>query len=523
MKFVLVAALLVLSFPAAAQEVVNDADGFFVCDERHPRCSTPDPATYPYHQFGNQNVGDYVGVSDVLEPGPSLAHYQTFLAELISRRADTNAVAFWADAASVVDRGRVWGGFLSARSGFSIPGADSQLIGLEIDVLNGGLPGVYPNASKVGLQIVGFGNPNTNAIEIATETASAAFQNIINIQPNSVAREGAVIGMAPQVARRGIDFQGSSFSDAAFLVSANQRFVFRSPGLGDAAIWRDDIYNGYLVLQAGPPGLRIVNSENNTNLMIVQSDGDVITRYGSLSSVFSRLARLEQATGLHTGDSIVGQAASPRVAAGIPSFATAEVGEAATAVGDGVEAAGARSVAVGAGSAALASRSTAVGADARSGGAGSVALGAGSSDDGEENVVAVGSASQTRRITHVGAGTIDTDAANLGQVHSAMSRAIASANAYADTRFNQLSYDLRQVRRDAEGATASAMALAGIPQAFEASQGMIGMGVGTWQGESAFAVGASKASDDGRLVFKVGGTYNSRGQGGANGGVGLAF
>jgi len=138
-------------------------------------------------------------------------------------------------------------------------------------------------------------------------------------------------------------------------------------------------------------------------------------------------------------------------------------------------------------------------------------------------VVSLGSASQTRRLTNVAAGINAGDAVNLGQLNSSMSQALAASQSYTDGRFAELSYDLNQVRHDTEGATASAMALAGIPQTFERGKGMIGMGVGTWQGESAVAVGISKATDDGRFVLKAGATYNSRSQGGANAGVGWSF
>lgn len=527
--------------PAGAQVVESNPYGVFICDPLHPRCQWADQSTYPYHQFAGQHVGQYSGISDVLEPGPALPHYQTYIVELISQRADTNAVAFWADAMSVVDKGRVWGGFISARSEFKTAGADSQLIGLEIDVLNAGLPGVYPNASKVGLQIVGFGNPNTNAIEIAVDGPRAAFQNIINIQPNALAADGAVIGMTPQNAGRGIDFYGSHFADAAFLVSANQKFVFRSAGLGDASIYRDEFSNGYLVLQAGPPGLRITNSENSTNLLIVQADGDLITKYGTLSSVYSRLTSLEQKVGgTQTSAAVSQTAASVQKNAVVAAVALASSdasatndtagagaatasGDNSTAVGAGARASGTQSLAVGNGSAATAAQSTAVGNGAQSTGQNSVAIGANSTDGGERNVVSVGSSASTRRITNVSAGVNLTDAVNLGQLNNSMGQAIASANAYTDKRINQLNYDLKEVGRNAEGATASAMALAAIPQSFERGQGMFGVGVGTWQGESALAVGVSKATDDGRFVLKAGATYNSRGQGGANGGVGIAF
>ena len=118
----------------------------------------------------------------------------------------------------------------------------------------------------------------------------------------------------------------------------------------------------------------------------------------------------------------------------------------------------------------------------------------------------------------------------MGQLNSSMSQAVSTSQAYTDQRIADLSYDLSNVREDlhtirhdAEGATASAMALAGIPQTFERGRGMIGMGVGTWQGESAIALGVSKATDDGQFVLKAGATYNSRSQGGANAGVGFAF
>ena len=39
---------------------------------------------------------------------------------------------------------------------------------------------------------------------------------------------------------------------------------------------------------------------------------------------------------------------------------------------------------------------------------------------------------------------------------------------------------------------------------------MLGVGAGTFRNESALAVGYSRASDNGKLLFKVGGTASSR-------------
>jgi autotransporter adhesin len=195
----------------------------------------------------------------------------------------------------------------------------------------------------------------------------------------------------------------------------------------------------------------------------------------------------------------------------------------ASAGGNGAVASGAQSLATGNNSRATGAGSTAVGYGSTSSGTSSVALGDGSDDGGEANVVSVGSAAQTRRVTNVAAGLSTTDAVNVGQLNSAMTRTLTSANAYTDQRISALSFDIREVRRDSEGATASAMALAAVPQPVTPGGRMVGLGVGTWQGESAVAFGASAATDNGRFIVRAGATYNSRGQGGANAGVGFGF
>ena len=86
-----------------------------------------------------------------------------------------------------------------------------------------------------------------------------------------------------------------------------------------------------------------------------------------------------------------------------------------------------------------------------------------------------------------------------------------------------MAFDLGRARRDAEGGTAAAMAVASLPQAYGPGMGMAGVAMGTWQGESAVAFGFSKATAGGRVVVKASGTYNTRGKGGAAVGMGFAF
>lgn len=115
---------------------------------------------------------------------------------------------------------RVWGSFFNVTN---LDGKenDAQIIGSEIDVTNNSADGVYPNASKVGLQIVSLGSKlSTNAIEIL-----AAGEN--------------------------------------------------TGWVRSASIYGDDINNGYLVLQNGKSGLRIVNNANNENILIINDDGSI--------------------------------------------------------------------------------------------------------------------------------------------------------------------------------------------------------------------------------------------------------
>lgn len=112
---------------------------------------------------------------------------------------------------------------------------------------------------------------------------------------------------------------------------------------------------------------------------------------------------------------------------------------------------------------------------------------------------------------------------NLGQLASATAGAVEQANAYTDGRIRALSFDLGRVRKDASAAAAGAMALAGMPQPYEAGRGMLSMGAGTVQGQQAIAFGFAKAFSDEHTVMKVGATYNTRGKVGANLGVGYQF
>ncbi len=124
---------------------------------------------------------------------------------------------------------------------------------------------------------------------------------------------------------------------------------------------------------------------------------------------------------------------------------------------------------------------------------------------------------------NVAAGTSATDAVNVAQLGSGLSNAVGQANAYTDQRLAAVSFDLRRVRRDSAAGTAGALAAAGLPQAYEAGRGMIAFAGGTYRGQSAFALGLSKAMDDGHTVVKLSGTYDTQNRVGGAAGVGYQF
>ncbi|MET0269622.1 MAG: YadA-like family protein [Sphingomonas sp.] len=124
---------------------------------------------------------------------------------------------------------------------------------------------------------------------------------------------------------------------------------------------------------------------------------------------------------------------------------------------------------------------------------------------------------------NVAPGTSATDAVNVAQLATGLGGAVSQSNAYTDQRLAAVNFDLRRVRRDSYAGTAGALAAAGLPQAYEAGAGMIAMAGGTYRGQSAFALGLSKAMSDGRTVVKLSGTYDTQNRVGGAAGVGYQF
>ena len=109
------------------------------------------------------------------------------------------------------------------------------------------------------------------------------------------------------------------------------------------------------------------------------------------------------------------------------------------------------------------------------------------------------------KVTNVKEGTADTDAVNVAQlnrVKSAVNGNTAKINKL-NTRVDGLDRDVRKNRKRADAGTASVAAMANIPQVYLPGKSGVGVGVGYKHGQSAIAVGYSKASDNSKHIVKL--------------------
>ncbi|VEI46082.1 autotransporter adhesin [Actinobacillus equuli] len=112
------------------------------------------------------------------------------------------------------------------------------------------------------------------------------------------------------------------------------------------------------------------------------------------------------------------------------------------------------------------------------------------------------------KITNVKAGEADTDAVNVSQLKA------ATGNVH--NRINKVNKQLR-------AGIAGANAAAGLPQVYIPGKSMVAAAAGTFKGESALAVGYSRSSDNGKVILKLQGNANTRGDLGGSVGVGYQW
>ena len=219
-----------------------------------------------------------------------------------------------------------------------------------------------------------------------------------------------------------------------------------------------------------------------------------------------------QATGNDSTATGAGAKASgdQSTANGVDSVAS---GKGATAGGNGAKATGDGGTAYGQNATASGNQSSAIGQNSEASGNRSVALGEGSTTrnaDGSarDNTVSVGSEGNERTISNVAPGTQRNDAATVGQMQDG---------------FNEAGRRIDKVDRNAKAGAASAIAMTGLPQAVLPGRNLVSVAGGTYEGQSAVAVGLSTVSDNGRWVVKGQVSGNTQSSVGAALGVGYQW
>ncbi|MHB1056962.1 MAG: YadA-like family protein [Rhodanobacter sp.] len=130
--------------------------------------------------------------------------------------------------------------------------------------------------------------------------------------------------------------------------------------------------------------------------------------------------------------------------------------------------------------------------------------------------VTLGNGSGATSVHNVAAGVADSDAVNVGQLNGGVQQAVNWANSYTD-------HQIRELGNRANAGVASAMAMAGLPQAYEPGKSMAAVSAGSFRGESSLAIGVSTISEGGRWVYKLTGTTDTRGDTGVSIGAGIQW
>ena len=138
-----------------------------------------------------------------------------------------------------------------------------------------------------------------------------------------------------------------------------------------------------------------------------------------------------------------------------------------------------------------------------------------SAQDGVTEVKLADAAGKATRITNVAAGVKDTDAVNVSQLRN--------SNAQINQNIAHLNNKVNRMGKDLRAGIAGSNAAAGLPQVYIPGKSMVAAAAGTFKGQSAVAVGYSRASDNGKVILKLQGNANTRGDVGGSVGVGYQW
>ena len=432
--------------------------------------------------------------------------------------------------------------------------------------------GIALGSSSVSSRVIVKGSRNTsvteNGVVIGYDTTDGELLGALSIGDDGKYRQ--IINVADgSEAHDAVTVRQLQNAIGAVATTPTKYFHANSTAEDSLAVGEDSLAMGAKTIVNGNAGIGIglntlvladaingiaigSNARANHADSIAMGNGSQTTRGAQTNYTAYNMDAPQNSVGEFSVGSEDGQRQITNVAAGSADTDAVNVGQLKV-----TDAQGKDSVAIGSGSIAAADNS--------------VALGTGSVAD-EENTISVGSSTNQRRITNVAAGVNATDAVNVSQLKSSeaggvrydtkadgsidysnitlgggnggttrisnvsagvnnndavnyaqLKQSVQETKQYTDQRMVEMDNKLSKTESKLSGGIASAMAMTGLPQAYTPGASMASIGGGTYNGESAVALGVSMVSANGRWVYKLQGSTNSQGEYSAALGAGIQW
>ncbi|WP_437628698.1 YadA-like family protein [Escherichia coli] len=392
---------------------------------------------------------------------------------------------------------------------------DSGLVFEDASATGVGATAVGYNSVASGDSSVAIGQNSSSTIESGIALGSSSVSNRVILQGSrdtSVTEDGVVIGY--------------NTSDGELL--------------GALSIGDDGKYRPIINVAAGSADTDAVNvgQLKVTDERVTQNTQSITNLNNQVTNLDTRVTNIENGIG-----DIVTTGSTKYFKTNTDGVDASAQGKDSVAIGSGSIAAADNSVALGTGSVATEENTISVGSSTNQRRITNVAAGKNATDavnvaqlksseaggvrydtkaDGSidySNITLGGGNGGTTRISNVSAGVNNNDAVNYAQ----LKQSVQETKQYTDQRMVEMDNKLSKTESKLSGGIASAMAMTGLPQAYTPGASMASIGGGTYNGESAVALGVSMVSANGRWVYKLQGSTNSQGEYSAALGAGIQW
>ncbi|RQX83628.1 adhesin [Burkholderia anthina] len=364
--------------------------------------------------------------------------------------------------------------------------------------------GVDSSASATGSVAIARATASAvNAVAIG-EGANAADANSVALGANATTRAYTTVN---SVALNGVTYSGFAGTPVGVVSvgSAGAERQIVNVAAGAISATSTDAVNGSQLFsianQVSTLTADLANLTTTVGKISSSVPGGTVTNPTDTAIGTNTSVTATNGTAVGNGSNVSGDNGT---AVGVNATVTATNG---TAIGTNSKVTAANGTAIGTGSNVSGTDSTAIGTNSRATANNAVALGANSVAD-RDNTVSIGSPGAERQLTNVADGTAPTDGVNVRQLNGAI---------------NSVREEMSKYRKDANAGTASAIAMANLPQAVLPGEKVVALGGGTYGGQSAMAVGLSVATAKWLVKGSVTTAVSGHGSFGAGAGVGYRW